>query len=43
MHSTNKAFERYFQIEMDEVREVYREAGNEKNRKYKQGENSYGL
>lgn len=25
MHSTNKAFERYFQIEMDEVRNVYAE------------------
>jgi len=23
MHSTNKAFERYFRIETDEVREVY--------------------
>ncbi|MBW2052158.1 MAG: hypothetical protein JRI85_07950, partial [Deltaproteobacteria bacterium] len=23
MHTTNKAFERYFQIEMDDVRQVY--------------------
>jgi hypothetical protein len=23
MHSTNKAFERYFRIEMDDLREIY--------------------
>jgi len=27
MHSTNKAFERYFQIESDDLRSIHRDAG----------------
>ena len=29
MHSTNKAFERYFQIEMDDVRDIYRDTAGD--------------
>jgi len=30
MHSTNKAFEKYFQIELDDVRGIYQKTRNEK-------------
>lgn len=34
MHSTNKAFERYFKIESDDLRDIYKDASrNEKNGK----------
>lgn len=29
MHSTNKAFDRYFQIEMDDVRDIYRDTSGD--------------
>ena len=32
MHSTNKAFERYFRVESEEVRDVYELARNSKNK-----------
>lgn len=30
MHSTNKAFERYFQVEPDDLREIYKDTGGKK-------------
>ena len=34
MHSTNKAFERYFRIESDDLRDIYKDT----QRKVKKGE-----
>jgi hypothetical protein len=41
-HSTNKAFERYFQIEADDMREICSDASKGKVVKFKKGVKSNG-
>jgi hypothetical protein len=35
MHSTNMAFERYFKLELDDVKDIYQKTIKEKKRKEK--------
>jgi len=39
MHSTNKAFERYFRVETEDLREIYRDTVGRKMAEFRKGQN----